>query len=64
MRDLYKASSDEEKFEMSKELVRFVQNMGGRVLKKDPNGKWTVVPFDQARAKASRFLRGDKRLEK
>lgn len=53
----YRKASLEEKYRMSKELVAFVHNRGGRFLKKDKTGKWIEIDEEAARRKASQALR-------
>ena len=58
MQPRYKRASPAEKYEMSKELVAFVHNRGGRFLKMGKDGTtWSEIDYESARRKASQALR-------
>jgi len=63
MQDEYEMASKEKKFQMSKVLVAFIHDRGGRFMKRAENGEWYEVDYKTARLKASQSLR-DRTTEK
>ena len=62
MQEMYKNVPMPEKTKMSRDLVQFVHDRGGRfMVKPKDSNDWVEVDFTTARKKASRLLRGDSR---
>jgi len=58
MQDEYETASVNRKTQLSRELVAFVHNRGGRFMRKnDETGEWFEVDDKTARQKASQTLR-------
>ena len=57
MQPSYRRASPAEKYQMSKDLVSFVNKRGGRFLKMNSAGTWYELDFESARRKASQALR-------
>ena len=55
------AKSDQEKTQLSRELVDYVRKRGGRFVKRDPedNQRWVEISYKHARVKCSQALRDD-----